>query len=56
MLVICWQIQQERAHYSDAYYREHTKGSGAYLQTEQADSGISQNQVLLLFGEETSSA
>lgn len=35
---------------------EHTEGSGAYLQTEQPESGISQNQVLLLFGEGTSSA
>lgn len=55
MLVICWQIQQDRAHYSDSYCREHTEGRGAYLQTEQPESGISQNQVLLLFGEGTSS-
>lgn len=33
-----------------------TEGRGAYLQTEQTESGISPNQGLLLFGEEPSSA
>lgn len=49
MRVICRQIQQERTRYSDADYREHTEGSGAYLPTEQTESASSESSALVVW-------